>query len=120
MVNSFDKWMQEKIVKDYMDGNQNTRLKSFDAIADWWGNNTPYNDLRHNINRAWNRSRKKARLYARYIIGYLEDKQGVAKQSYLTADDAGELMSLIGEYVSSQYCGTGKLYAFIEKLRKVA
>ena len=120
MVNSFDKWMQSKIWADYIKVMWDIRYNSFDNMAKGWRRNNTKTTLVTDLAKSWHISEKKARLYARYIIGYLEDKQGVAKQSYLTADDAGELMSLIGEYVSSQCRSTGKLCAFIDKLRKVA
>ena len=121
-INSFDEWMQDEIM--LASEKASMAYETFSLLAARWGMHKDrirnFGHCSDVIRQCWGISEKKSRLYARYIIGYLEDKQGVAKQSYLTADDAGELMSLIGEYVSSQCCGTGKLYAFIDKLRKVA
>jgi hypothetical protein len=121
-INSFDEWMQDEIV--LASEKASMAYETFSLLAARWGMHKDrirnFGHCSDAIRQCWGISEKKSSLYARYIIGYLEDKQGVAKQSYLTADDAGELMSLIGEYVSSQCRSTGKLCAFIDKLRKVA
>lgn len=72
--NSFDKWVQKKIMKDYDLVGWTFGFNSFNGMAiAYFKNHKTKNVMIPELVKYWHISEKKARLYARYIIGYAED-----------------------------------------------
>ena len=76
-INSFDEWMQDEIM--LASEKASMAYETFSLLAARWGMHKDrirnFGHCSDAIRQCWGISEKKSSLYARYIIGYLEDKQ---------------------------------------------